>query len=284
MASKLTLEIVHHAWPRLHEALWSLFKIYRSIWIEACSEHYKKQTERGVQFVSYSLHCSSSSSIVFGKCRNSSQCLIPNLSRTSNEGGGSIRWKWKKIRTVTVDLFPSDAMEIPPLVIQFHSTILYLLLIWVDLFVELFDGLVDCIMVTGVLAAVVRVGGVEDSLVVNASSRQWGPSSLHPPLSRQSGDLIESACCLCVSRLQVVTHCFLNNKCEWEMYNRWNIATLFPKGCLPQRWEWNRPSLICQTNIFSKSVDDNAGTAGSSGEIKKRAPYTRGGFWKKKLI
>ena len=134
MASKLTLEIVHHAWPRLHEALWSLFKIYRSIWIEACSEHYKKQTDRGVQFVSYSLHCSSSSSIVFGKCRNSSQCLIPNLSRTSNEGGGSIRWKWKKIRTVTVDLFPSDAMEIPPLVIQFHSTILYLLLIWVDLF------------------------------------------------------------------------------------------------------------------------------------------------------
>ena len=105
MASKLTLEIVHHAWPRLHEALWSLFKIYRSIWIEACSEHYKKQTDRGVQFVSYSLHCSSSSSIVFGKCRNSSQCLIPNLSRTSNEGGGSIRWKWKKIRTATVDPF-----------------------------------------------------------------------------------------------------------------------------------------------------------------------------------
>ena len=62
-------------------------------------------------------------------------------------------------------------MEIPPLVIQFNSTILYLLLIWVDLFVELFDGLVDCIMVTGVLAAVVRVGGVEDSLVVSAGSR-----------------------------------------------------------------------------------------------------------------
>ena len=158
-----------------------------------------------VQFVSYSLHCSSSSSIVFGKCRNSSQRQIPNLSRASNEGGGSIRWK--KIRTVTVDPFSLGRNGNSSIgnTISFYNCLFFINFGWSLCWrIRRIGGL--CIMVTGVLAAVVRVGGVEDSLVVNASNRQWGPSSLHPPLSRQSRDLVESACCLCLSRLQVVNN------------------------------------------------------------------------------